>query len=66
VVLCVTSSMHECSKHPLYYIIKDQGVGLMLVSPCISAKAMSKRESILLVGNVCDPFVVDVVNILLS
>ncbi len=62
-VLCVTSSMHERSKHPLYCIIKDGGVGLMLASPGTSAKAMSLKESILLVGNVCDPFVVEVVNI---
>jgi hypothetical protein len=48
-ILCIVSS-------------KMGGVGLMLASLGTSVKAMSLRESILLVSNVCDPSVVEVVN----
>jgi hypothetical protein len=57
--------MHECSRHPLYYIIKDRGVGLMLASPSTSVKATSLKEYVPLVGSVCDLFAMMVVNILL-
>ncbi len=56
-VLSLTSSTYVCSEHPLYYIIKDRGVGLMLASPSTGVKAI--------VGSVCDLSTMVVVNILL-
>ncbi len=64
-VSCVTSSTHKCFGHPLYHIIKDRGVRLMLASSSTSAKAMSLRKFVPLIGNVCDPCAVEVMNILL-
>ncbi len=53
-ILCIVSSKRG-----------EGGRGLILTSPSTSAKAMSLREFVPLVGNICDLSIVVAVNILL-